>query len=78
MVVEKAPETAAEETEEKGEYGLHIRLAKEMQPVLKDAADLAHKMEDIPKPDLVNLINLFIVWGLSIQKKKWLDKMGYR
>ncbi|GAI71058.1 unnamed protein product [marine sediment metagenome] len=78
MVVEKAPETAAEETGEQGEYGLHIRLAKEMQPVLKDAAELAHKMGDIPKPDLVNLINLFIVWGLSIQKKKWLDRMGYR
>ena len=49
-----------------------------MQPVLKDAADLAYEMGDIPKPDLVNLINLFIVWGLSIQKKKWLDRMGYR
>jgi len=78
MVVENAPGTAEEETEEKGEYGLHIRLAREMQPVLKDAADLAHKMGDIPKPDLVNLMNLFIVWGLSIQKKKWLDRMGYR
>lgn len=66
-------------TEEKaGEYGLHIRLAKEMQPMLRDAAELAHKMGDIPKPDLVNLMNLFIGWGLSIQKKKWLDQMGYR
>ena len=66
-------------TEEKaGEYGLHIRLAKGMQPVLKDAADLAYKMGDIPKADLVDLMNLFIVWGLSIQKKKWLDRMGYR
>ncbi|GAI71703.1 unnamed protein product, partial [marine sediment metagenome] len=73
-----APGTVAEETGEKGEYGLHIRLAREMQPVLKDAADLAFKMGDVPKPDLVNLINLFIVWGLSIQKKKWLDRMGYR
>ncbi len=27
-----------EETGEQGEYGLHIRLAREMQPVLKDAA----------------------------------------
>ena len=78
MVVENVPGTAAEETGEKGEYGLHIRLAREMQPVLKDATDLAYKMGDIPKPDLVNLINLFIVWGLSIQKKKWLDRMGYR
>jgi len=49
-----------------------------MQPVLKDAADIAYEMGDIPKPDLVNLINLFIVWGLSTQKKKWLDHMGYR
>ncbi|GAI70089.1 unnamed protein product [marine sediment metagenome] len=78
MVVENAPGPAAEETGEKGEYGLHIRLAREMQPVLKDAADLAFKMGDVPKADLVNLINLFIVWGLSIQKKKWLDRMGYR
>ena len=35
-------------------------------------------MGDIPKPDLVNLMNLFITWGLSIQKKKWLDRVGYR
>ncbi|MDO9581082.1 MAG: hypothetical protein Q7J06_11060 [Bacteroidales bacterium] len=79
MVVENVPGAAATaETGEQGEYGLHIRLAREMQPVLKDAADLAYKMGDIPKPDLVNLMNLFIVWGLSIQKKKWLDRMGYR
>ncbi|MBA7589781.1 hypothetical protein ES708_31872 [subsurface metagenome] len=78
MVEENVSGAVAEETGEQGEYGLHIRLAREMQPVLKDAADLAFKMGDIPKPDLVNLINLFIVWGLSIQKKKWLDRMGYR
>jgi len=78
MVVENVPGAAEEETGEQGEYGLHIRLAREMQPVLKDAADIAYKMGDIPKPDLVNLMNLFIVWGLSIQKKKWLDCMGYR
>lgn len=63
---------------EAGEYGLHIRLAREMQPALKEAAELAYAMGDIPKPDLGNLINLFIVWGLSIQKQKWLDRMGYR
>ena len=77
MVVENVPGAAEEETGQ-GEYGLHIRLAREMQPVLKDAADIAYEMGDIPKPDLVNLINLFIVWGLSTQKKKWLDHMGYR
>lgn len=63
-------------TEEK--YDLHIRLDKGMQPALKDAAELAYKMGDIEKSDLVDLINLFIGWGLSIQKKKWLDRMGYR
>lgn len=62
---------------EAGDYGLHIRLSREMQPALKKAADLAYQMGDIKKPDLVNLMNLFIVWGLSIQKKKWLDHMGY-
>jgi len=48
-----------------------------MQPVLKDSAE-PYKMGDILKPDLVDLMNLFIGWGLSIQKKKWLDRMGYR
>jgi len=37
----------------------------------------AYKMGDIPKADLVDLINLFIGWGLSVQKK-WLDQMGYK
>jgi hypothetical protein len=37
MVEENVPK-AEEETGEQGEYGLHIRLAREMQPVLKDAA----------------------------------------
>jgi len=78
MVVENMPGAPEEETGEQGEYGLHVTLAREMQPVLKDAADLAYEMGDIPKPDLVNLTNLFIVWGLSILKKKWLDRMGYR
>jgi len=63
-------------TEEK--YDLHIQLDKELQPMLKDAAQLAYKMGEIPKPDLRDLINLFIGWGLSIQKKKWLDRMGYK
>jgi len=68
----------AEQPTQPGEYSLHIRLAKEMQPVLKGAAELAHEMGDIAKPDLVDLINLFIGWGLSVQKKKWLDHMGYK
>lgn len=82
MVVENVPgtteENSEEQGEEQGEYGLHIRLARQMQPKLKEAADLAFKMGDIPKPDLTNLMNLYIGWGLSIQKKRWLDRMGYR
>jgi len=60
----------------KEKYDLHIRLDKEMQPTLKDAAELAYRLGDTPKPDLVDLINLFIGWGLSIQKKKWLDRLN--
>jgi len=49
-----------------------------MEPILKDAAILAYKMGDIPKPELRELINLFADWGMSILKKKWLDRQGYR
>lgn len=59
-------------------YDLHIEVPGEMRQVLRDSAELAHKMGDIEKPDLVNLMNLFIGWGLSILKKKWLDRMGYK
>lgn len=59
-------------------YDLHIRVPKEMQTVLKDAAQLAYKIGDIPSPELVDLMNLYIGWGLAIQKKKWLDRVGYR
>lgn len=76
MATENEPEVAPEA--EQGDYGLHVRLAKEMQAVLKDAAELAYSLGDIPKPDLTHLVNLFIGWGLSIQKKKWLDQMGYK
>ena len=36
------------------------------------------KMGDIPKPDLVELMNLFIGWGMTVLKKKWLDRVGYK
>jgi len=49
-----------------------------MQPALKGAAELAYEMGDIAKPDVVDLTSLFIGWGLSVQKKKWLDQMGYK
>ena len=74
-----AAEATLESTvEPKPVYDLHIEVPAEMRPVLKDAAELAYKMGDIPKPNLVDLLNLFITWGLTIQKKKWLDRVGYR
>lgn len=60
-------------------YDLHIKLAKEMQPYLKEAARLAALMEVIPKEaNLVDLMNRFIEQGLAILKKQWLDRMGYK
>ena len=73
--VEVAPEQAPEA---RMEYDLHIKVPADMRQRLKDCAELAYKMGDIPKPDLVNLMNLYINWGMAIQKKKWLDKVGYR
>ena len=72
---EPAPEPAPEI---KPDYDLHIKVPAEMRSILRDSAELAYKMGDIPKPDLVNLMNLFIGWGLAIQKKKWLDRVGYQ
>lgn len=73
------PETKIEPTTETpAEYSLHIRLAPGLQPLLKNATDLAYMMGDIPKATLGDLMNLFIGWGLSIQKQKWLDRMGYK
>ena len=70
---------ASEQTPDaKSEYDLHIKVPADMRQKLKDCAELAYKMGDIPKPDLVNLMNLFISWGMAVLKKKWLDKVGYK
>jgi len=50
----------------------------ETRSVFKDAGQLAYEIADIPKPDLIDLMNLFIGWGISIRKRKWLDRMGYK
>lgn len=72
-------EAEAEESQEKKpDYDLHIKVPAEMRSTLKDSAELAYKMGDIPKPDLVDLMNLYITWGLSIQKQKWLDRVGFK
>ena len=57
-------------------YELHIRIPDDMRTVLQTAAVLAHKMGDIPKPELISLMNLYIAQGLAIQKRKWLNRMG--
>jgi len=61
----------------RAEYDLHIKVPEEMRTVLFNATQLAYRLGDIPKPSLVNLMNLFIGWGLHVQKKRWLDHMGY-
>ena len=77
--VEEVPTPELTETPEtKPDYDLHIKVPAEMRQILKDSAELAFKLGDIAKPDLVDLMNLFIGWGLQIQKQKWLDRVGYR
>ena len=49
-----------------------------MRSVLRDSAELAYSMGDIPQPDLIDLMNLFTGWGVAVQKNKWLDHVGYR
>lgn len=69
----------AVEVEPKAEvYDLHIQLPGETKEKLKDAAELAYRLEQISKPDLVDLMDLFIGWGLTVLKQQWLDRMGYR
>ena len=55
--------------EVKPDYELHIKVQAEVRSVLRDSTELAYEMVDIPKPDLVDLMNLFIGWDLKIQKK---------
>jgi len=46
--------------EVKPDYDLHIKVQAEVRSVLRDSAELAYKMGDIPKSDLIDLMNLFI------------------
>ncbi len=73
-----AEEAPDQSPEARSEYDLHIKVPADMRQKLKDCAELAYKMGDIPKPDLVNLMDLFIGWGMAVLKKKWLDRVGYR
>lgn len=70
--------TPEQALEARPEYDLHIKVPAEMRQTLRDCAELAYKLGDIPKPDLVDLMNLFIGWGMAVLKKKWLDRVGYK
>jgi len=71
-VVEQTPGVVEDQV-----YELHCKVPREMLGYLKDAAKLAYKMGVITKTDLVDLMNLFIGWGMSVLKAKWTDRMGY-
>ena len=78
QVEEVTAEQPSEEPQTRAEYHLHIKVPNEMRGTLKDAAELAFRMGSIPKPDLVDLMNLFINWGMAVLKRQWLDRVGYR
>lgn len=59
-------------------YGFQSNVRNEIRVKLKDTTELTYVMGDIPKPNLVNLMELFIGWGLTIQKQKWIARMGYK
>lgn len=48
------------------------------QSELTDAAELASELQVVPKPDLVDLIDLFIRRGVNVLKLQWNDYMGYK
>ncbi len=73
--VEKVPEPRPQ-LEVKPDYDLHIKVQAEVRSALRDSAELAYKMGDILKPDLIDMMSLFTGWGLMIQKKKWLERVG--
>jgi len=78
QVEEVMPDVQEVTVQPKAEYDLHIKVPEEMRGALRDAAELAYRLGNIPKPDLVDLMNLFIGYGMSVLKRQWLDRVGYR
>ena len=64
--------------EARQEYDLHIKVAESMRQKLRDCTVLAFEMGDIPKPDLVDLMNLSLGWSFNILYLKWLDPSSYK
>lgn len=73
-----SPRETKTPSEVKPDSEIHIRVSGDTKDQLKDAADLAHKMDLIEKPELTLLMNLFVGWGMNVLKKLWLDRMGYK
>jgi len=80
MTIDKVQRPAAKTPKVTTEqYEFHIRLhGADIDEKLKDATTVAYRLELIPKPQLAQLMSLFIAWGLAILKQRWLDRVGYR
>jgi len=73
------PEATATEAKPDEQYEFHIKLhGANIDEKLKDAATVAYRLGLITKPTLAQLMSLFIGWGLSVLKKQWLERVGYR
>ena len=72
------PEAIVTEAETSQQYDFHIVLHGEnIDRKLKDAATVAFRLGLITKPNMPQLMSLFIGWGLAILKKQWLERVGY-
>jgi hypothetical protein len=71
-------ESPQEVIAEEPTYELHIRLERKMQQTLKQSAKLAYKLGLTTKPELAELMNLYIACGQEILKKKYLERMGIK
>ena len=79
MVEQPAVEVAKVAEEAKpGIYELHIKVPREMQDKLKKAAILANKLGLTPKPELAELMDLFLGWGLNTLHNAYLQRMGFK
>jgi hypothetical protein len=71
-------EVTAVAPEKLEDYDLHTRIPGEMKDKLAQAVELAYRLGLIEKPALVNLMNLWILWGMELLKRKWYERMGYK
>jgi len=79
MVEQPAVEVAKVAEEVKpGIYDLHIKVPRDMQDKLKKAAVLANKLGLTPKPELTELMDLFVGWGLYFLHEEYLKRMGLK